>query len=136
MNYAVLPTLNACLNATSFVLILIGVIAIKCGRRTLHRNVMIMAVACSVAFLGSYLTYHYAMGSKKFLGEGLARTIYFSILISHTILAVVIVPLVLTTLYRAKKGNFEAHRTIAKKTVPVWLYVSVTGVIIYCFLYL
>ncbi len=96
---------------------------------------MIAALATSALFLVSYLTYHFQVGSVRFTGQGYVRTIYFAVLISHTILAVVIVPLVLVTVARARAGRFEAHRGIARWTLPLWLYVSVTGVVVYWMLY-
>lgn len=96
---------------------------------------MIAALATSALFLVSYLTYHFQVGSVRFTGQGPVRTIYFAVLISHTILAVVIVPLVLVTVARARAGRFEAHRGIARWTLPLWLYVSVTGVVVYWMLY-
>lgn len=96
---------------------------------------MIAALATSALFLVSYLTYHFQVGSVRFTGQGPVRTIYFAVLISHTILAVVIVPLALVTVARARAGRFEAHRGIARWTLPLWLYVSVTGVVVYWMLY-
>jgi putative membrane protein len=100
-----------------------------------HKASMIAAVATSSLFLISYLTYHYHTGSRRFEGEGWIRQLYFVILISHTILAITIVPMVLVTLRRAWTGNFQLHRRIARPTLPLWLYVSVTGVIVYWMLY-
>jgi putative membrane protein len=133
--YAHLPALNAILNGTAAVLILIGIYLIKTGRQRAHRAVMISAVVASSLFLVSYVTYHAHIGSKHFPGHGWARPVYFSILLTHTILAIVVVPLVLVTLTRALKGKIARHRPIARWTYPVWLYVSVTGVIIYVMLY-
>jgi len=93
------------------------------------------ALAASALFLASYLTYHFQVGSVRYTGQGLLRTVYFAVLISHTILAVVIVPLVLLTVTRALRGRFEAHRTVARYTLPIWLYVSLTGVVVYWMLY-
>jgi uncharacterized membrane protein YozB (DUF420 family) len=130
-----LPHLNAFLNATSAVLLLNGYAFIKRGRISAHRNCQVAAVCTSTLFLVSYLTYHYFHGTTRFAGQGIARPIYFTILISHTILAIVIVPLVLVTLYRAARGDFERHRRIARWTLPIWLYVSITGVVVYLMLY-
>lgn len=130
-----LPTLNAVLNATSAGLLAIGYVLIRRGRRQAHEKVMKAAIACSALFLGSYLIYHAQVGSVRFQGQGPMRTAYFTILISHTILAVVIVPLVLVTFWRARQGRFDRHRAIARVTLPLWAYVSVTGVVVYWMLY-
>jgi uncharacterized membrane protein YozB (DUF420 family) len=108
---------------------------IRSGRRTAHRRVMLAAVATSVAFLLSYLVYHSQVGSVRFTGQGPVRTIYFAVLITHTVLAAAIVPLVLLTLARALGGRFAAHRAVARVTLPLWLYVSVSGVAVYWMLY-
>jgi uncharacterized membrane protein YozB (DUF420 family) len=130
-----LPHLNAFLNATCALLLFSGYSFIRAGRVAAHRTCQMAAVIVSVIFLASYLTYHYQHGATRFAGEGLARPIYFTILISHTILAIVIVPLVGITLYRALKADFVRHRKIARLTLPLWLYVSITGVIVYLMLY-
>jgi len=130
-----LPHLNAILNATCALLLFSGYSFIRAGRVAAHRTCQMAAVVVSVIFLASYLTYHYHHGATRFAGEGLARPIYFTILISHTILAIVIVPLVGITLYRALKADFVRHRKIARFTLPLWLYVSITGVIVYLMLY-
>ena len=130
-----LPTVDAALNATSAVLLTLGFILIRRGKVRAHKACMLSAVGTSTLFLACYLTYHYFHGTTRFLGQGLVRPLYFSILISHTVFAVVIVPLVLTTLYRALRGRFELHRRIARWTLPAWLYVSVTGVVVYWMLY-
>ena len=130
-----LPHLNAILNATCAVLLFSGYSFIRAGRVAAHRTCQMAAVVVSVIFLASYLTYHYHHGATRFAGEGLARPIYFTILISHTILAIVIVPFVGITLYRALKADFVRHRKIARLTLPLWLYVSITGVIVYLMLY-
>lgn len=135
MTVADLPTLNAVLNSTSALLLCLGWILIKRGRRRQHRLVMIAACCTSVLFLISYLTYHAQVGSVRFTGQGPIRTVYFTILLTHTILAVVIVPLVLVTLSRGLRERFDRHRAIARWTLPLWLYVSVTGVIVYLMLY-
>ncbi len=130
-----LPALNASLNALSALFLLLGYACIRAGRREAHRAFMLAAVSSSALFLCSYLVYHSQVGSVRFRGEGLLRTVYFTILITHTILAVVVVPLVLATLFRAARGRFEAHRRLARLTLPVWAYVSVTGVVVYYMLY-
>jgi uncharacterized membrane protein YozB (DUF420 family) len=130
-----LPAVNATLNATAAVLLSIGYVLIRKGRVETHRKVMLAAFGASVLFLISYLVYHANVGSKHFPGQGAIRTIYFSILLTHTVLAAVIVPLVLVTLSRALSARFDRHRAIARVTLPIWLYVSVTGVIVYWMLY-
>ncbi|HEV2715063.1 MAG TPA: DUF420 domain-containing protein [Terriglobales bacterium] len=127
--------INASLNGTSAVLLLVGHNFIKRGRMAAHRTVMITAVVTSSLFLISYLYYHAHVGSVRFQGHGWSRPVYFTILISHTILAAAIVPLVIITLNRALRERFDRHRAIARWTYPLWLYVSVTGVIIYLMLY-
>jgi uncharacterized membrane protein YozB (DUF420 family) len=133
--YAIFPVINATLNGASAVLLLIGRSLIKHGRMAAHRAVMITALISSSLFLTSYLYYHYHVGSIRFQGHGWWRPVYFTILISHTILAIVIVPMVIITLSRALRQRFDRHRVIARWTFPLWLYVSVTGVIIYLMLY-
>jgi uncharacterized membrane protein YozB (DUF420 family) len=135
VTYQDLPNLNAVLNATSAVLLLTGWWLIRRGRRVAHRRAMLAALATSSLFLVSYLAYHFEVGSVRFTGQGLIRTVYFAILISHTVLAVAIVPLVLVTLARALRGRFEAHRSLARITLPLWLWVSVSGVVVYWMLY-
>ena len=130
-----LPALNACLNATSFVLIVAGWLLIRRGQRVAHKRVMLAALASSTLFLVSYLTYHAQVGSVRFQGEGPIRTVYFAILLTHTVLAVVIVPLVLITVTHGLRERFDRHRRIARVTMPLWAYVSVTGVVIYWMLY-
>ena len=130
-----LPHLNACLNGTSAVLLLVGYLSIRSGRINAHRTCQISALVVSLLFLTSYLTYHYHHGTTAFQGQGLARPIYFTILISHTFLAIVIVPLVAITFYRAFRQDFVRHRRIARITLPLWFYVSITGVIVYLMLY-
>ena len=130
-----LPHLNALLNATSAVLLIVGYASIRSGRVNWHRNCQLSALVTSALFLASYLTYHYFHGTTRFAGQGIVRPIYFTILTTHTILAVVIVPLIMVTLYRAVRGDFERHRRIARVTLPLWLYVSVTGVVVYLMLY-
>ena len=130
-----LPALNAALNATSAALLLTGYLLIRRRRIEAHRRVMIAALVTSSLFLASYLFYHFQVGSVRFQGQGALRTVYFAILISHTVLAVVIVPLVLVTLTHALRQRFDPHRRIARVTLPLWGYVSVTGVVIYWMLY-
>ena len=130
-----LPHLNAILNATSGLLLVTGYLFIRRRKIKAHRNCLIAALVTSTIFLVSYLTYHYYHGSTRFTGQGLARPLYFTILISHTILATAIVPFVGVTLYRAARGQFTKHMRIARWTFPMWLYVSVTGVVVYLMLY-
>jgi uncharacterized membrane protein YozB (DUF420 family) len=130
-----LPTLNAILNGTSAVLIVIARQLIRQRRERAHRNVMLAAVGTSTAFLVSYLIYHYSAGSVRFTGTGWVRGLYFAILISHTILAVAIVPLVIASLLSGLRYRRVRHRAIVKWAYPIWLYVSVTGVVIYLMLY-
>ena len=130
-----LPALNAALNATSAVLLLLGWRLIRRGRIEAHRRAMLAAVASSTLFLVSYVAYHAQVGSVRFQGRGALRVVYFTILTTHTILAVAIVPLVLVTLVRALQARFDRHRRLARITLPLWSYVSVTGVVIYWMLY-
>ena len=133
--YAVFPVINATLNGSSAVLLLAGRWYIKHGRIAVHRGFMIAALAASSLFLACYLYYHAHVGSVRFAGQGWSRPVYFAILISHTALAAAIVPMVIITLSRALRERFDRHRAIARWTYPVWLYVSVTGVVIYVMLY-
>ena len=135
MDVSKLPALNAFLNLTSVLFLLSGFFAIKNNKVSLHRACMGTAFACSVLFLTSYLYYHAHVGSVRFTGTGWIRPVYFSILISHTILATLIVPLILRTLSLALRHQFENHRRWARWTFPLWIYVSVTGVVIYALLY-
>jgi uncharacterized membrane protein YozB (DUF420 family) len=130
-----LPHVNACLNATSAVLLIAGYSFIRARNIAAHRACQISALIVSILFLTSYLVYHYNHGSTRFQGTGIVRPIYFTILTTHTILAVVIVPLILITFYRALRQDFARHRRIARITLPLWLYVSITGVIVYLMLY-
>ena len=130
-----LPSLNALLNFSSAVLLLIGRSRIRAGDRAGHRTWMLRAVWCSAAFLVSYLVYHYLHGSTAFTGEGIIRPVYFAILASHTLLAVINVPLVGFGLYHALGSRFAKHKRIVRWAYPVWLYVSLTGVMIYLLLY-
>jgi uncharacterized membrane protein YozB (DUF420 family) len=139
--YAIFPQINATLNGTTAILLLIGRNFIKHGRMAAHRAVMIAAVATSTVFLSSYLYYHYCLyyyahsPSKHFQGQGWSRPVYFTILTSHTILAIIILPMVIITLSRGLRKRFDRHRAIARWTYPLWMYVSVTGVIVYFMLY-
>jgi uncharacterized membrane protein YozB (DUF420 family) len=130
-----LPALNAALNATSAILLTSGYRFIRRRQIAAHKRCMLAACATSTLFLLSYLTYHYYVGSMPFRGQGWVRPLYFAILISHTILAAAIVPLVLITLFRAWKADFRKHARLARWTLPIWLYVSITGVMIYVMLY-
>jgi uncharacterized membrane protein YozB (DUF420 family) len=130
-----LPTVNATLNATSAVLLSMGYYFIRRKRITAHRRCMLFASVISTLFLCCYLVYHYQVGSVRFTGTGWIRLFYLAILISHVILAALILPLALVTLSRAWKARFEKHKRIARWTLPIWLYVSVTGVLIYWMLY-
>ncbi|KAA5606216.1 DUF420 domain-containing protein [Roseospira marina] len=131
----VLPHVNAALNAVSTVLLLIGFGLIRAGRRDAHRAVMIAALAVSAVFLISYLVYHFTAPIFVFPGRGTIRVIYYIILVSHVILAVAIVPLVVEIVRRAWTGRFDRHKALARWTLPLWLYVTVTGVAIYGMLY-
>lgn len=126
---------NAVLNLTSAVCLANGYRAIKAGGKEAHRRWMLAAFSCSVVFLLSYLGYHYQVGSVKFRGEGSVRTIYFAILLTHTVFAALVAPLAITTLSRALRNRFDLHRKIARVTFPIWVYVSVTGVVVYLMLY-
>jgi uncharacterized membrane protein YozB (DUF420 family) len=133
--YAIFPTINATLNGTSAVLLLVGRGLIARKRVAAHRAIMITALVSSSLFLISYLYYHAHVGSVHFQGEGWSRPVYFTILFTHTVLAAAIVPMVIITLNRALRNRFDRHRAIARWTFPLWLYVSVTGVVIYVMLY-
>lgn len=133
--YAYFPAVNASLNGASAALLLTGRYLISRGRILAHRACMIAAVTASTLFLGCYVYFHYRAGNIRFLGTGWIRPVYFSILISHVILAAVIVPLVILTLVRGLKARYPQHRAIARWTYPLWLYVSVTGVLVYFMLY-
>ncbi len=135
MTYADLPGLNATLNSISAVLLAAGYLQIRRRRVAAHRACMLAAFAVSTAFLVSYLVYHAHAGSVPFRRQGWIRPVYFSILISHIVLAAAILPMAILTLYRAWRERFEAHRRLARWTLPVWLYVSVTGVVVYLMLY-
>ena len=130
-----LPTLNAFLNALSAGLLIRGYLLIRQGKREEHKQSMLMAFTTSVLFLISYLVYHYSVGSVKFQGTGAIRTVYFAILLTHTVLAAAVAPMAIIVLRRALRGDFARHRTLARITLPISLYVSVTGVVIYLMLY-
>ena len=130
-----LPTVNATLNVISIVLLILGFFMIRQRKITAHRNCMIAAFVASAFFLASYLIYHYHVGSTPFEGQGWIRSVYFIVLIPHIILAACILPLALITLYFAWRKRFTKHRRIARWTLPIWLYVSVTGIIVYWMLY-
>ena len=135
MSVSSLPALNAALNSLSAVFLLAGFLFIKSRNPRAHRACMLTAFGCSILFLISYLIYHYQVGSVPFQGQGWIRPVYFTILLTHTILATAVVPLALITLTRALRERFDAHRRIARWTFPIWLYVSVTGVVVYWMLY-
>ena len=126
-----LPPIYATINGITAIALIAAVIAIKNGKRKLHEQLNTFAIACSLAFLLMYIAYHITSDSTKFGGEGVIKYVYYFILISHILLSIIIIPLVLTTYMRAKLGDFENHKKIAKKTFPLWLYVTITGVIIY-----
>lgn len=130
-----LPTLNATLNATSALLLLLGYRFIRRGLKESHRAAMLGALVASMLFLVSYLVYHANVGSKRFAGTGWVRGLYLAILATHTVLAALLVPLAVTTVTLALRGSFARHRRIARWTFPIWLYVSVTGVAVYLMLY-
>ena len=132
---SVLPLVNACLNGASALLLTAGYGFIRQRKVTAHKTCMMTAFGVSSCFLVSYVAYHYHAGSKPFGGHGWIRAVYYPLLLSHLVLATLIVPLALTTLYRAWRGQFAQHRRIARWTLPVWLYVSVTGVLVYWMLY-
>ncbi len=135
MSLGDLPALNAALNAGSALFALAGFLLIRRGRREAHRRAMLGALLCSALFLASYLVYHAQVGSVRFAGQGPLRSVYFTILISHTLFAVLVVPLVAVTLRHALGQRFDRHRRIARVTLPVWGYVSATGVLVYLMLY-
>jgi putative membrane protein len=130
-----LPALNACLNALSAMLLVAGYLAIRRRLVDLHRACMVAALVASTLFLASYLYYHARVGSVRFQGTGGARAVYFGVLLTHTVLAAAVPPLALVTVYRALRRSFARHRAIARWTLPIWLYVSVTGVAVYWMLY-
>ena len=135
IDYTVLPAVNATLNAISGTFLLVGYVLIRRRRIIAHRNAMLGAFASSTMFLVTYLVYHAHAGSRPFTGQGPIRYVYFAILISHVILAAAILPMAVSTLSRGLRGRYDDHRRIARWTFPTWMYVSVTGVIVYVMLY-
>ena len=136
MELADLPALNAGLNTVAAVLLAVGYGLIRQGRAQAHRACMLAAFGVSTAFLASYLVYHINVGSVAYTGQGVRRTVYFAVLISHAVLAALVPPLAVVTLVHGLRARFVRHRRIARWTLPVWLYVSVTGVAVYAMLYL
>lgn len=134
-DFRVLADVDAILNGIAFVLICAGLIAIKRGKEELHKKLMLAALGCSALFLVCYLTYHATCESVKYQGEGAIRIVYFVLLISHIVLAAVQVPMILRTAWLGLKDRRAAHKKWAKITTPIWLYVSITGVVIYFMLY-
>ncbi|MBX7198471.1 MAG: DUF420 domain-containing protein [Rhodospirillaceae bacterium] len=132
---AILPHVNAVLNSLSTVLLIVGFVLIRGGNRALHRQVMIAALIVSSAFLACYLFYHFTAPVFVYRGPDWSRPVYFALLISHVILATVVTPMVAVTAWRSLHGDFVRHRAIARWTLPIWLYVTVTGVVIYAILY-
>ena len=130
-----LPAVNASLNALAGVLLLIGYVLIRSGRREQHRRVMIAAFITSAVFLVCYLVYHAQVGSVRFTRQGFVRYLYFTVLITHVVLAAAVLPLALVTLSKGLKERYRQHRAVARWTFPIWLYVSVTGVLVYVLLY-
>ncbi|MFW2386739.1 MAG: DUF420 domain-containing protein [Polyangiales bacterium] len=126
-----MPGVNAALNATAATMLLAGFVAIRSGRREVHKRLMVSAFVASTVFLVGYVLYHYAHGDTQYQGEGTIRIVYFVILISHVLLSIVMLPMILTTFYLAARERFDTHRKLARWTLPIWLYVSVTGVVIY-----
>jgi len=133
--YGFLPTVNACLNAAAGVSLAAGYAFIRRKNVAAHRRAMLTAFAFSTLFLVSYLVHHARVGSVPYRGEGFLRTLYFAILIPHVLLAAAVVPLAIVTIRRALRGQFERHRPLARVTLPIWLFVSVTGVVVYFMLY-
>jgi uncharacterized membrane protein YozB (DUF420 family) len=135
LTVSALPHLNALLNATSAGFLITGYLLIRTGHQVAHKRSMLAALVCSTAFLTSYVIYHLHAGSRPFSGTGAIRGIYFAILITHVVLAAAILPLVIMTATRGLRSQFDRHVRIARWTLPLWLYVSVTGVIVYVMLY-
>jgi len=135
LDVSALPKLNAMLNGGSAILLGAGYVFIRRRQIAAHLSCMLSAFGLSILFLISYVVYHFHAGSRPFTGQGWIRPVYFVLLLTHVVLAAVIVPLALTTIWRALSGRFDRHRTIARWTLPIWLYVSVTGVVIYWMLY-
>ena len=130
-----MPGVNAGLNAVSATLLLLGLGAIRTGRREIHKRLMVSAFAASAVFLVGYVLYHYAHGDTQYQGVGTTRIVYFTILITHVLLSIAMLPMILTTFYLAAGQRFAAHKRLASWTLPIWLYVSVTGVVIYVMLH-
>jgi putative membrane protein len=130
-----LPALNALLNTMAAALLVAGYRRVRRGDREGHKRIMLMALGVSALFLASYLVYHYSVGSVRFQKQGPIRWVYFAILISHTVLAAAVAPMAIVTVWRAFRGSFARHRALARITLPLWLYVSVTGVAVYWMLY-
>ena len=130
-----LPAVNATLNATAAALLITGYVLIRRRRIDLHRKVMLAAFSVSILFLISYLVYHFQVGSVRFQKTGAIRSVYLTILLTHTVLAAAVPFLAVITLRRGLKANYERHRAIARWTLPIWLYVSITGVVVYWMLY-
>ncbi len=135
MSLGWIPSLNAALNAVAAGFLIAGWSFIRRGRRDAHRRAMLAAAGTSALFLASYLAYHARVGSVRFTPQGAVRTVYFTLLLTHTVLAAAIVPLVLVTLRRGLRGRFDAHRRVARVTAPLWLWVSLSGVAVYWMLY-
>ncbi len=135
MDVTDLPAVNATLNGISAILLTAGYLFIRRGERTLHKRCMLGALTTSTLFLACYLVYHWQTGSRPFPGQGVARTAYLTILVTHVILAATILPLALVTTFRGLTSQFERHVRVARWTFPIWLYVSITGVVIYVMLY-
>lgn len=136
MSVSDLPAVNASLNALSAMFLVIGYLLIRRGKRTLHKRCMLAALGTSAAFLASYVWYHWSIGgSRPFTGQGAIRTLYYVILVPHVLLAMTILPLALITTTRALRSQLDRHVRVARWTLPIWLYVSVTGVLVYLMLY-
>lgn len=135
MDYSLLPTVNATLNALGGVCLVAGYVFIRQGRREAHKRAMLAAFGLMTLFFISYLVYHFQAGSVRFQGEGTIRTVYLSILLTHTVLATAVPFLAIITLRRAFKERFEKHKALARWTLPIWIYVSITGVVVYWMLY-
>jgi len=131
LNVKFIPLMNACINSAVSILLVLGVVFIKNGKRAWHKTAMLSSVALSAIFLVSYVIYHAQVAETKFGGEGAIKYVYYFVLLTHIVLATVIVPLVLLTLYRALTNQLDKHRKFARITFPLWLYVSVTGVVVY-----
>ncbi len=130
-----MPAVNAALNAISATLLCLGFAAIRNGRRDAHKRLMVSAFAASAVFLIGYVAYHYAHGDTPYPGEGAMRVVYFTVLITHVVLSIVMLPMILTTFYLAARNRFQSHKKLARWTLPIWLYVSVSGVAIYAMLH-